>query len=208
MPYLDQVLSDSWYQEQRTYKSTYDHLPVYLSRQISLGLKNTQSAVFLCLTFCVQSNHLFANLAPSHCHCWQPRLKWNLGILLLNCCLVALKELPKSIRTHVIVVLQSKRTADYLWDLSPVNSYLCATEKEEPWAHLISSRCLSSLHRLWYLVSRTLFAKGLNRMPRGLKVSRPLIANMIPFITISNFFKWKKYLHYDIWSSTLWYLRW
>ena len=28
-------------------------------------------------------------------------------------------------------------------------------------------------------------------MPRGLKVSRLLIANMIPFVNISNFFKWK-----------------
>ena len=28
-------------------------------------------------------------------------------------------------------------------------------------------------------------------MPRGLKVSRPLIANMISFINISNFFQWK-----------------
>jgi hypothetical protein len=28
-------------------------------------------------------------------------------------------------------------------------------------------------------------------MPRGLKMSRPLIANMIPFVNISNFFKWK-----------------
>ena len=47
------------------------------------------------------------------------------------------------------------------------------------------------LRRLWYLVSRTLFAKGLKQMPRGLKVSRPLIANMILFVNISNFFKWK-----------------
>jgi hypothetical protein len=29
-------------------------------------------------------------------------------------------------------------------------------------------------------------------MPRGLKVSRPLNAYMIPFINISNFFEWKK----------------
>ena len=36
-------------------------------------------------------------------------------------------------------------------------------------------------------------------MPKGLKVSRPLIANMIPFVNISNFFKWNKYLHYDMW---------
>jgi hypothetical protein len=33
--------------------------------------------------------------------------------------------------------------------------------------------------------------KGLNQMPRGLKVSHPLIANMIPFVNISNFLKWK-----------------
>ena len=29
-----------------------------------------------------------------------------------------------------------------------------------------------------------------NVMPRGLQVSRPLIANMIPFVNISNFLKW------------------
>ena len=34
------------------------------------------------------------------------------------------------------------------------------------------------------------FAKGLNQMPRDLKVSHPL-ANMISFVNISNFFKWK-----------------
>jgi hypothetical protein len=28
-------------------------------------------------------------------------------------------------------------------------------------------------------------------MPRGLKVARLLITNMIPFVNISNFFKWK-----------------
>jgi hypothetical protein len=28
-------------------------------------------------------------------------------------------------------------------------------------------------------------------MPRGLKVSRPLIVNMIPFVNISDFLKWK-----------------
>ena len=44
---------------------------------------------------------------------------------------------------------------------------------------------------LWYLVSRTLFAKSLIYMSRGLKVSRPLITNMIPFVNISNFYKWK-----------------
>ena len=46
-------------------------------------------------------------------------------------------------------------------------------------------------------MSRTLFAKGLNYMPRGLKVSRLLIINMIPFVNISNFFKREKYLHND-----------
>ena len=35
------------------------------------------------------------------------------------------------------------------------------------------------MHRLWYLGSRTLFGKGLNLMPRGLKVACLLIANMI-----------------------------
>ena len=28
-------------------------------------------------------------------------------------------------------------------------------------------------------------------MPRGLKVSYPLIVNMVPFVNIYNFFKWK-----------------
>jgi hypothetical protein len=37
-----------------------------------------------------------------------------------------------------------------------------------------------------------IFAKGLNYMLRGLKLSRALIANMIPFVNISNFFKCKK----------------
>jgi hypothetical protein len=116
------------------------------SRQICLVLKSSQSLMCLCLTSCVQSNHLFATWL--HHIVIADSQGWNgLGILLLNCCLVALKELTKSIRTHVIIVLQSERTADYLWDLSPVYSYLCAMEKEEPWAHLISSRCLSSLHR-------------------------------------------------------------
>ena len=35
-------------------------------------------------------------------------------------------------------------------------------------------------------------------MCRGLKVSRPLTAIMIPYINVSNFFKVKKYLRYDI----------
>ena len=39
--------------------------------------------------------------------------------------------------------------------------------------------------------------KGLNYMLKALKVSRPQNANMILFININNFFKWK-YLHYDI----------
>jgi hypothetical protein len=45
------------------------------------------------------------------------------------------------------------------------------------------------LHCLWYLVSCTLFAKDLNWAPKGLKVSRLLIADMILFVTISNFLK-------------------
>ena len=44
----------------------------------------------------------------------------------------------------------------------------------------------SLLHHLWCVVSHTLFAKGLNYMPRGLKSSRPLIINMILFVNISN----------------------
>ena len=47
------------------------------------------------------------------------------------------------------------------------------------------------VHHLWYLVSRTLFAKGLNSMPRCLKMYDQLIVKMIPFANISNFFKWK-----------------
>ena len=44
-------------------------------------------------------------------------------------------------------------------------------------------------HCLWSLVSHPLFAKGLNWMPRALKVSCPLIANMKLFVNISNFCK-------------------
>ena len=40
------------------------------------------------------------------------------------------------------------------------------------------------LHRLRYLVSRTLFAKDLTQMPRGFKVSHPLIANVAPIVNI------------------------
>ena len=43
------------------------------------------------------------------------------------------------------------------------------------------------VHRLWYIMSRTVFAKALDQMTRGLKASPPLIV----FINISNFFKWK-----------------
>ena len=38
---------------------------------------------------------------------------------------------------------------------------------------------------------RTLFVKGLNETPTYLKVSRPLIINMILFVDLSNFFKQK-----------------
>jgi hypothetical protein len=51
-------------------------------------------------------------------------------------------------------------------------------------------RNVGILHHLWHLVSRTLFVKGLNWMPRGLKVSQPLTVNMIPFVNIRNIFKW------------------
>ena len=37
-------------------------------------------------------------------------------------------------------------------------------------------------------------------MPIGLKVPHPLIANMIPFVHISNLFKWK-YVHNDIYNK-------
>ena len=48
-------------------------------------------------------------------------------------------------------------------------------------------------------------------MPQGLKVSRPLIANMILFVNMSNFFKWKNnYImtfrvvaHWDTWDGSL-----
>jgi hypothetical protein len=40
-------------------------------------------------------------------------------------------------------------------------------------------------------MTRPLFAKGLNKMPWGFKVSRMPIANMIAFVNIYNFFKWK-----------------
>ena len=52
-----------------------------------------------------------------------------------------------------------------------------------------------AVHHLWCLV--LLFAKGLNYMPGGLKVSWLLIANMIPFVNTSNFFKWKNIYNKD-----------
>ena len=46
-------------------------------------------------------------------------------------------------------------------------------------------------------------------MPRGLKVSHLLLANMIPFVNISNFFKWKnvyfmtfRVAHWDTWDDS------
>ena len=56
------------------------------------------------------------------------------------------------------------------------------------------------LHHLWYLVSRTLFVKGLNKMLRGLEVSRSLIVIMILCVNISDLFRW----NYII----LWHLSW
>ena len=49
----------------------------------------------------------------------------------------------------------------------------------------------STIHHLWFLVSNTLLANNLNEVPRGFKVSRVLIGNMIIFINISNFLKWE-----------------
>ena len=57
--------------------------------------------------------------------------------------------------------------------------------------HWLQVLPLAKLHCFWYLVSCTLLAKGLNYISRGLKVSRSLIANMIPFVNISHFFKRK-----------------
>ena len=60
-----------------------------------------------------------------------------------------------------------------------------------------TSMILRGLECTPFIVSRTLFAKGLNYMPRGLKVSHPLLANMILFFNSSNFLS-EKYLHCDI----------
>ena len=61
----------------------------------------------------------------------------------------------------------------------------------------------TTLHCLWYLVPCTIFAKGLKWMPRGLRVSHLLVANMILFVNKATF-KEKVYLHYnDIYHSTL-----
>jgi hypothetical protein len=38
----------------------------------------------------------------------------------------------------------------------------------------------------------TLFTKGLNYTSRGFEVSRPLIANMVSFVNISNYYRQKK----------------
>ena len=40
------------------------------------------------------------------------------------------------------------------------------------------------LYRLWYLVPRTLFAKGVDKMLRGLQVSRFSIVDMILFVNV------------------------
>ena len=44
---------------------------------------------------------------------------------------------------------------------------------------------VKGVHHLWYLVSSTLFAKGLSKMPISFKVSHPLIVDMIIFVNIS-----------------------
>jgi hypothetical protein len=63
-------------------------------------------------------------------------------------------------------------------------------------------------HNLGYLVPRTLFAKGLNWMPGGFKVSNLLIDEMILFATISNLLKWK-FIHIMAFNITYWgCLRW
>lgn len=41
----------------------------------------------------------------------------------------------------------------------------------------------------------TLFTKGLNYTSRGFEVSRPLIANMVSFVNISNYYRQKKNVH-------------
>ena len=64
---------------------------------------------------------------------------------------------------------------------------------------------LTHLHRLWYLLSRTLFVKGINEVPRGLKVSHLPIANMILFINISNYLKWPFIYHVKLEMIVLWY---
>ena len=48
---------------------------------------------------------------------------------------------------------------------------------------------LIDVHRLWYLEPRTLFAKGLNEMPRGFQVSHPFFDDMILLVNMSNFFR-------------------
>ena len=52
--------------------------------------------------------------------------------------------------------------------------------------HLLKIVTYNRIHCLWYLVLRTLLASNLNWMPGGLKVSRPLIINIVLFIRISN----------------------
>ena len=53
----------------------------------------------------------------------------------------------------------------------------------------------------WSYTSMFVSIYMLNSTPKGLNVSRLLIVNVIPFVTISNFFKWTNFLHYDIQSS-------
>ena len=51
---------------------------------------------------------------------------------------------------------------------------------------------MNSVHHLWYLVSHTLLAKGLNQGARDLKMSQPLIfsiANLTLLVNISKFSK-------------------
>lgn len=48
---------------------------------------------------------------------------------------------------------------------------------------VLNCKPASALHHLWYLLLRTLFANGLDYMPRVLKVSRPIIAILWYYLT-------------------------
>ena len=66
---------------------------------------------------------------------------------------------------------------------------------------------MSSTSFMVFNITYTICEKDLNHMPRGFKVSRPLIINMILCVSTNKVFQVKKYLHYDKQRSALEHLK-